>query len=76
MAMFDSKEDIEHVAKSIDNAIIAENEYNLSVSSYIETKDAREKVGIIQLNAEITITVEKIKALRSSIDAIIEEIKG
>lgn len=76
MEMFDSKEDVEHVAKSIDNAIIAANDYNLSVSSYIETKDTREKVDIVQLNAEIATTVEKINTLRSSIDAIINEIEG
>ena len=76
MAMFDSKEDVEHVAKSIDNTIIAANDYNLSVSSYIEAKDNREQVDIVQLNAEIATTVEKINALRSSIDAIINEIEG
>ena len=45
-------------------------------SSYIEARDTREKVDIVQLNAEIAITVEKINSLRSSIDAIIEEIEG
>lgn len=76
MEMFDSKEDVEYVAKSIDNAIIEANDYNLSVSSYVEARDTREKVDIVQLNAEIAATVEKINALRSSIDAIIEEIEG
>jgi type I restriction enzyme M protein len=76
MEMFDSKEDVEYVAKSIDNAIIEANDYNLSVSSYVEARDTREKVDIVQLNAEIAITVEKINSLRSSIDAIIEEIEG
>jgi type I restriction enzyme M protein len=76
MEMFDSKEDVEHVAKSIDNTIIAANDYNLSVSSYVEAKDTREKVDIVQLNAEIATTVKKINALRSSIDAIINEIEG
>jgi type I restriction enzyme M protein len=76
MEMFDAKEDVEHVAKSIDNQIIAENDYNLSVSSYVEAKDTREKVDIVQLNAEIAKTVKKINALRSSIDAIINEIEG
>ncbi|NBA78535.1 type I restriction-modification system subunit M [Emticicia sp. ODNR4P] len=76
MEMFDSKEDVEYVAKSIDNAIIEANDYNLSVSSYVEAKDTREKVDIVQLNAEIATTVEKINTLRSSIDAIIEEIEG
>lgn len=76
MEMFDSKEDVEYVAKSIDNTIIEANDYNLSVSSYVEARDTREKVDIAQLNAEIAITVEKINSLRSSIDAIIEEIEG
>ncbi|MDI9882734.1 type I restriction-modification system subunit M [Flectobacillus longus] len=76
MEMFDSKEDVEYVAKSIDNAIIEANDYNLSVSSYVEARDTREKVDIVQLNAEIATTVEKINTLRSSIDAIIEEIEG
>ena len=76
MKIFGSKEDVEHVAKSIDNAIIAANDYNLSVSSYIEAKDTREKVVITKLNAEIATTVEKINALRSSIDAIINEIEA
>lgn len=76
MEMFDSKEDVEYVAKSIDNTIIEANDYNLSVSSYVEARDTREKVDIVQLNAEIAITVEKINSLRSSIDAIIEEIEG
>jgi type I restriction enzyme M protein len=39
MDIFDKKEDVEHVAVSIDNTKIAENDYNLSVSSYVEAKD-------------------------------------
>lgn len=74
MDMFDSKADEEHVAKTVDNKVIAENDYNLSVSSYIEAKDNREQVDIATLNAEIAKTVEKIDKLRASIDAIVEEI--
>ena len=76
MEIFDRKEDVEHVAKSVDNKLIAENDYNLSVSSYVETKDNREVIDIKQLNAEIGETVKKIDALRISIDAIINEIEG
>jgi type I restriction enzyme M protein len=76
MEMFDSKEDIEHIAKSIDNSKIAENDYNLSVSSYVEAKDTREKVDIKMLNAEISKTVEKINSLRMSINAIVKEIEA
>ena len=75
MAIFDTKEELPHVAVSIDNSQIAENAYNLSVSSYIEAKDNREKVNIAELNAEIAKTVEKINALRISIDSIIKEIE-
>lgn len=74
MDMFDSKADVAHVAGTIDNAKIAENDYNLSVSSYIEAKDNRDKVDITQLNAEIAKTVEKIDKLRADIDAIVKEI--
>lgn len=76
MELFDSKQDVEHVSKSVGNNKIAENDYNLSVSSYVEAKDNRERVDIKQLNAEISKTVEKINALRTSIDEIIKEIEA
>ncbi|HEY1017571.1 MAG TPA: N-6 DNA methylase, partial [Sediminibacterium sp.] len=76
MEVFDTKEDIAHVAVFIDNSKVAENDYNLSVSSYIEAKDNKEKVDIVKLNAEISKTVEKINKLRVSIDEIINEIEA
>ena len=76
MAMFDSKADVAHVAKAIDNHKIAENDYNLSVSSYVEAKDNREQVDITALNNEISKTVEKIDKLRADIDKIINEIEN
>ena len=74
MQMFDSKEDIRHVAKSIDNKLIADNDYTLSVSSYVEAKDNRKKINIQALNKEVTKTVKKIDKLRTDIDALINEI--
>jgi type I restriction enzyme M protein len=76
MELFDSKADLAHVAVSIDNAKIAENDYNLSVSSYVEAKDTREKFDIVELNNEISKTVGKIDRLRADIDKIIKEIEG
>jgi type I restriction-modification system DNA methylase subunit len=76
MELFDRKEDVPHVAKSVDCNDIAANDYNLSVSSYVEAKDTREVVDISKLNEEIKTTVEKIDKLRSDIDAIVEEIEG
>ncbi|WP_376777485.1 type I restriction-modification system subunit M [Flavobacterium covae] len=74
MDMFDSKEEVPHIATTIDNAKIADNDYNLSVSSYVEAKDNREKIDITELNAEIKKTVAKINTLRTDIDAIINQI--
>jgi type I restriction enzyme M protein len=76
MELFDRKNDVEHIAITVDNIKIAENDYNLSVSSYIEAKDNREQVDITQLNEEIAKTVEKIGGLRVSIDNIIKEIEA
>ncbi len=76
MKLFDSKENVEHVAKTIDNIKIAENDYNLSVSSYIVPKDTQEKINIVELNREVSKTVEKIDKLRADIDLIIKEIEA
>jgi len=76
MEMFDSKEDVDHVTKSINNNKIAENDYNLSVSSYVEAKDNREQIDIVELNNEVSKTVAKIDRLRADIDLIIKEING
>lgn len=76
MEMFDSKDDVAHVAVTIDNKQIAENDYNLSVSSYVEAKDNREKIDIVELNKEVSETVERINQLRADIDAIINEIES
>jgi type I restriction enzyme M protein len=76
MDIFDRKEDVPYVAVSVDNTKIAVNDYNLSVSSYVEAKDKSEKVDIDQLNAEIATTVEKINRLRTDIDHIVKEIEN
>ena len=75
MQAFDSKADVEHFAKSVNFDVIAANDYNLSVSSYIEAKDNREVVNITKLNAELKTTVVKIDRLRSEIDAIVAQIE-
>lgn len=76
MQVFDSKANIEHFAQSIPLARIAANDYNLSVSSYVEAKDNREAVNIAQLNADLKTTVARIDQLRKDIDAIVAEIEG
>ncbi len=76
MQVFDSKANVEHFAQSIPLARIAANDYNLSVSSYVEAKDNREAVNIDQLNADLKTTVANIDRLRKDIDAIVAEIEG
>ena len=76
MTMFDNKEEVAHVATSVPYDEIVKNEYNLSVSSYVEAKDNREVIDIIELNAQIKDTVTKIDKLRTEIDKIIEVIES
>lgn len=76
IAVFDSKANVDHFAYSVPFEKLAANDYNLSVSSYIDAKDNREVVDIAQLNAELKATVTKIDQLRKDIDAIVAEIEG
>ncbi|CAM1352900.1 type I restriction-modification system subunit M [Tenacibaculum halocynthiae] len=76
MQMFDNKEEVAHITTTIDNTKIAENDYNLSVSNYVEPKDTREKIDIVELNKEVATTVKKIDKLRADIDNIVKEIEA
>ena len=55
---------------------IANNEYNLSVSTYIQPEDTREVIDITKLNAEIEQIVAREQVLRDEIARIIAEIEG
>ncbi|MFA6984101.1 MAG: type I restriction-modification system subunit M [Sedimentibacter sp.] len=72
---FIDRKDIEHFAKLVPNGEIAEQDYNLSVSTYVEQEDTREKIDIVALNAEIEKIVAREQILRDEIDKIIEEIE-
>ena len=74
--IFADKQDIDYICKMVDMEKIAEENYNLSVSSYVEQKDTREVIDIVELNAEIKETVAKIDVLRVEIDKIVAEIEG
>lgn len=77
IGVFDSKENIEHFARTVPyEEVASEKDYNLSVSSYVEAKDTREVVDIAQLNTELKTTVANIDQLRKEIDAIVAEIEG
>lgn len=76
MAVFDSKADVDHFARSVPFEQVAGNDYNLSVSSYVEARETREVVDIAQLNAELKTTVARIDQLRKDIDAIVADLEG
>ncbi len=71
---FKTRQDMEYFARDVDRAEIAENDYNLSVSSYVEKEDMREVIDIDVLNKEIKHTVARIDVLRAEIDKIVEEL--
>lgn len=73
--LFDRKEEVQYIASSVDNIKIAENDYNLSVSTYVEAQDTREVIDIVKLNAEVEQTVERINELRADINAIIKNLE-
>ncbi|AMD87721.1 restriction endonuclease [Actinomyces radicidentis] len=70
------RSDVDHVAALVPAERIAENGFNLSVSSYVEEEDTREEVDIVELNARIQQIVQRENELRASIDAIIADLEG
>ena len=72
---FVSRADVEYFSRSVPYKEIAENDYNLSVSTYVEAEDTREKIDIVKLNAEIEEIVAREQVLREEIAKIIAEIE-
>ena len=73
---FTTRKDAEYFTKLTDNETIAENDYNIAVSSYVEQEDTREIINIVELNKKIIEIVKKQSELRTAIDEIVEEIEG
>jgi type I restriction enzyme M protein len=72
--MFADRKGVQYQCKLVGNDIIAEGDYNLSVSTYVEQEDTREKVDIVELNARIEQIVAHENELRAQIDEIIKEL--
>jgi type I restriction enzyme M protein len=73
---FAAREDAAHFSKVIPNSDIAGENYNISVSSYVEAEDTSEAVDITKLNAEIAEIVAHQQQLREQIDAIVADLEG
>jgi type I restriction enzyme M protein len=70
------KKEVEHKVKLVSIDDIAKEDYNLSISTYVEPEDTREKIDIVKLNADIKEIVKREEKLRASIDEIIADIEG
>lgn len=64
-----------HLATLVKQEDIEKEDYNLSVSTYVQTEDISEVIDISALNVEISKIVEQENALRIEIDEIIAEIE-
>lgn len=73
---FADAKDIPHFVSVVPHEKIVEQDYTLSVSTYVEKEDTREKIDIVKLNQEISDTVKNIDRLRAEIDKIVEELNN
>lgn len=73
---FIERKDIDHFAMLVPNQLIAENDYNIAVSSYIEQENTEEETNIKELNARIAQIVKKQNELRTAIDAIVNDLES
>lgn len=76
VSAYGTRENKAHFASLVPQSRIEEQAYNLSVSTYVEQEDTREKIDIVALNAEIAEIVKREQVLRGEIDKIITEIES
>jgi type I restriction enzyme M protein len=74
LAAYTERKDKDHFVKLVPNGDIEKQDYNLSVSTYVEQEDTREKIDIVALNAQIEKIVAREQVLREEIDKVIAEI--
>lgn len=72
---FRNRTDQAYFSRYVERAEIEANDYNLSVSTYVEKEDTREVIDIKVLNREIEETVRRVDELRASIDSIVKELE-
>ncbi|NVD73654.1 type I restriction-modification system subunit M [Duganella sp. BJB1802] len=70
------RKSVAHFARLVNNRDIAENGYNISVSSYVEQADNRKAIDIKALNSDIADIVARQSTLRGKIDAIVADLDG
>ena len=72
---FTDRRNIDYFAKVATYEDVVANDYNLSVSSYVEAEDTQEVINITELNADIAKIVARQSELRTEIDAIVADLE-
>lgn len=73
---FVTRAEVPHFARLVPSEDIALEQYDLSVSKYVQQADEREQIDIRVLNAQIADLVRHQSVLRSEIDAIVADLEG
>ena len=73
---YTTRKEVEYFTKIVENDDIIQNDYNLTVQTYVEQEDTREVVDIVVLNAEISRIVSKQVKLRKKIDEIVSDLES
>ncbi|NWO08795.1 MAG: type I restriction-modification system subunit M, partial [Alteromonadaceae bacterium] len=76
LTSFTKRTDVDYFSKRVSNEEIADNDYNIAVSSYVEKEDTRQEINITELNAEIQKIVARQAELRTAIDGIVADLEA
>ncbi|MBR4752082.1 MAG: type I restriction-modification system subunit M [Thermoguttaceae bacterium] len=76
VGVYKSRETVEYFSRLVSYEEVREQDFNLSVSTYIEQKDEREQIDVVRLNREIREIVSRENELRDAIEKIVAEIEG
>lgn len=75
LSLLKNRVDVENKAIVVPNEEIAENDYNISVNSYLKTVTDEVEIDIVELNKNIQEIVAKQSQVRKELDSIIQELE-
>lgn len=74
--LYSDRKDVRHLAKLVSNDDILSNDCNLSVSSYVEQEDKREKIDIEAVNTRLAELTTESNSLREAVNALISKLEA
>jgi len=76
LGTYTTRTDLEYFSRLVDQSEIAENDYTLSVTTYVKSEDTREFIDIKVLNQDIREIVSRQAKLRDAIDEIVADLEA